>query len=422
MLVNKKTPTRLAQAGARTTALALALGGAAAAPTWAQVQAQAQDRPWTLSAAQAFRHDSNIFRSERGTPAESDLSSITSLDGRLRARLGRQEAYLAAGVSAHRYRENDQLDFTGNTLETGLNWATVERLSGNVRYVQHRGLALYGAAGAPQITDRVLERAQLAEATVRLGITSRSAVRAGLSHRRVDYSVVEYENREYRQNVASLGYLYGVERALTLGVGGRYTRERTPRYDEPTPGTFVENRGSRRDLDLTAVWQASGLSTVSARLSATRQRYTQAEAADFSGTTGSLRWEYRPSGRLTLNTQLDRDTAAEARFADISGSSPEQSAQSQRLVNSASVDARYELTGKTRMNARLRHARGKLSDSSGATGHDNTTLYGLGVEYNPTRTILLGCEAGQESRSTRSTLSYSYRATVTQCLVRLTLD
>jgi hypothetical protein len=414
--VNKKTDSRIAGRLARTCAPMLALGLMVLGP------AQAQERPWTLSASQAVRYDSNVFRAERGSPSETDVSSITSLDGRLRARLGRQQAYAAAGVSAHRYRENDQLDFTGTTLETGLNWATVERLSGTVRYVQHRGLAVYGAAGAPQTTDRVLERTQLGEATVRFGMTARSALLASLAQRRVDYSVVEYEDREYQQNVASLGYQYGVERALTLGVGGRYTRERTPRYDEPTPGNFVANRGTRRDLDFTAVWQASGLSTVSARISATRQRYTQADEADFSGATGSLRWEYRPTGRLSLNTQLDRDTAAEARFADFAGEAPEQSVESRRLVNSAQLEALYELTGKTRMNARLRHARSKLSDGTGATGHDNTNTYGLGIEYNPTRTLLLGCEAGQENRSTRSPLSYSYRATVAQCLVRLTLD
>lgn len=382
----------------------------------------AQERPWTLSASQAVRYDSNVFRSERGAPSESDVSSITSLEGRLRARLGRQEAYVSAGASAHRYRENDQLDFTGSTLETGLNWSTVERLSGTLRYVQHRGLAVYGLAGAPQTTDRVLERARLGEASVRFGLTSRSALLASLAQRRVDYSVAEYQDREFQQNVVSLGYQHGIDRALTLGVGARHTRERTPRYDEPTPGNFVANRGTRRDLDFTALWRATGLSTVSARLSATRQRYSQAEEADFSGITGSLRWEYRPTGRLSLNAQLDRDTGAETRFADFSGEASEQAAESRRLVNSAQLEAFYALTGKTRMNARLRHTRAKLSDASGSTGHDNTNTYGLGIEYNPTRTVLLGCEAAQENRSTRSPLSYSYRATVAQCLVRLTLD
>jgi hypothetical protein len=384
--------------------------------------AQAQERPWTLSAAQALRYDSNVFRTERGTPAETDVSSITSLDGRLRARLGRQQAYVGAGLSAHRYRDNDQLDFTGRTLEAGVNWATVERLSGTVRYVQNLGSAVYGAADAPQVRDRVLERTQLAEATVRFGMTSRSALLAGWAHRRVDYSIVAYQDREYQQNVASLGYQYGVDRALTLGVGTRYTRDRTPRYDEPTPGTFVENRSTRRDLDFTAAWQPGGLSTVSARVSASRQRHTQATAADFSGVTGSLRWEYRPTGKLTLITQLDRDTAAEARFMAFDGDAPESSIESRRLVNSAQVEARYELTGKTRMNARLRQARSDLDDGAGASGSDTTTLYGLGVEYNPTRTVLLGCELGRESRSTASSLSFSYRATVAQCLARLTLD
>ena len=395
----------------------LLLGLCAHGSAWSQ-----EERPWTLGVSQGFRYDSNVFRTPRGTPAESDVESITALDGRLRARLGRQELYLLGEVSAHRFRDNGRLNNVGNRVETGVNWATIERLSGNLRYVQNRSLAAFGTAGQPLLTDRAVEQTRLAEATVRYGVTARSALRAGFAHRRVDYSIAAFENREYRQNVTSLGYQYGLERALTLGIGGRHTEGRTPRYDEPTPGTFVADRSKRRDVDLTAVWVPSALSTISARISATREEHSQAEEADFSGTTGSLSWEYRPSGRLNLRTQLERDTGAESRFANFTGEDPELSLESRRIVTSAQLGARYELTGKTRLNARYRYARGKLTSTGGDTGHDETQLYGLGIEYQPLRTLSLGCEAGQERRSTTSSLSFPYRATVALCSARLAID
>lgn len=396
---------------------ALLLGLLTNGSAWSQ-----EESPWALGASQAFRYDSNVFRTPNGTPARSDVESITGVDGRLRAQLGRQEIYLSGELSAHRYRENSGLDNVGNRIETGINWATIERLSGTLRHAQNRSLAAFGAAGEPLITERAVERTQLTEATVRYGLTARSALQAGWAHRRVDYSIAEYDNREYRQNVTSLGYQYGLERALTLGIGGRYTEGRTPRYDEPAPGTFVADRSKRRDVDLTATWVPSALSTISARISATREEHSQADEADFSGTTGSLSWEYLPSGRLSLNAQIARDTGAESRFASFTGQDPELNVESQRILTSAQLGARYELTGKTRLNARYRYARGKLSNTSGDTGHDVTQLYGLGVEYEPLRTLRLACEAGQERRSTNSPLSFAYRATVALCSARLAID
>lgn len=396
--------------------LVLLLGLCGPGPVWSQ------ERPWTVGVSQALRYDSNVFRAPRGLPEHSDVESITGLDGQLRARFGRQEAYLSGGLSAHRYRDNAPLNHVGSRMETGINWSTIERLSGTVRYAQNRSLAAFGTAGQPRLTGRAVERTQLAEATVRHGITARSAVLAGWAHRRVDYSIAEFDAREYQQNVASLGFQHGLERALTLGLGGRYTQGRTPRYDEPSPGTFIANRSKRRDVDFTALWVPSGLSTFSARLSATREEHSQAAEANFSGATGSLSWEYSPTGRLSLSTRFERDTGAETRFSDFTGETPELSIESRRIVTSAQLGARYELTGKTRMNARYLLARGKLTSSSGHAGHDTTRLYGLGVEYDPMRTLRLACEAGQETRSTNTTLSFAYQAVVARCSARLAID
>jgi len=384
--------------------------------------AWSQERPWTVGVSQTVRYDSNVFRTPRGTPADSDIESITGLDGRLRARLSRQEAYVAAGAGLHRYRDNDSLDHVSGRFETGINWSTVERLSGTVRYAQSRSLAAFGTAGAQVITERAIERAELADATVRYGIGSRSALQAGWAHRRVDYSITEFEDQEYRQTVTSLGFLHGLERPLTLGVGVRYTRGRTPRYDEPAPGVFVADRSTRRDLDFTATWVPSGLSTINARLSASEEDHSQAEEADFSGLTGSLSWDYQPSGRLSFNTLLERDTGSESRFSRFTADSPETSVESRRIVTSAQVGARYALTGKINLHARLREARTSLRDTAGSSGRENATAYVVGIDYRPARAWLVACEAGQEKRSTGSALSYSYQATVAQCLVRLSLD
>jgi hypothetical protein len=56
-----------------------------------------------------------------------------------------------------------------------------------------------------------------------------------------------------------------------------------------------------------------------------------------------------------------------------------------------------------------------------AAGNDNTTALSLGVRYNPTRTIQVGCSIGTESRNADSTVSYDYSADYASCFAQILL-
>ncbi len=123
--------------------LALALAGSAAAET----------SPYYIGANQALAYQTNIFSSTTGE-IDSGIST-TSVIGGFDQPIGRQRVY-ANGTVGYNYFANDAVRYLNNNsygLNAGLDWQTVERLSGTVRLAANQSLAFYGAAGAPAITE-----------------------------------------------------------------------------------------------------------------------------------------------------------------------------------------------------------------------------------------------------------------------------
>ncbi len=244
-------------------------------------QAAAQDNeanPYYIGASQAFTHDSNLFRVADGTPATSDTYSSTGVLAGVNQPFGRQRFFADVNVQENRFRDTDRLNNTSYGVATGLDLSTIERLSGTLRYSRNESLADYSTIGAPQLTSKNIENTEQYGATVRYGITARTALVGGLQHREVAFSSAAFADREYKQNAANFGVSYGASGLLTLGTGVRHTSTR-----------YIDDKTSRDDFDVTATWVPSGLSTVSARISATREQRSVVSQRDFSGTTGSLR-------------------------------------------------------------------------------------------------------------------------------------
>ena len=94
---------------------------------WAQ--GLSRDAPYYLGVSQGFTHESNVFRSPNGS---SDTYSSTSLLGGFDQPIGRQRLFGTASVSANRYFKQSELDNTSYALNAGLDWETINKLSGNV--------------------------------------------------------------------------------------------------------------------------------------------------------------------------------------------------------------------------------------------------------------------------------------------------
>jgi hypothetical protein len=389
------------------------LGTASAQP--AQADADTSRDPYYIGAGLGLTYESNVLHAPNNE--QSDVATAMTLLGGVNKLFGRQRLYLDGNVAHNRYNDFKGLDNTSYGLNTGIDWATIGNLSGNVRYGVTQSLADVTIPAVGNV--RNTQKAQAAAASARYAMTSRFALEGGVERRSVDYDQAVYAPLENTQNVVRGGVVYGLSGLLTFGVGLRASETETPRY---SPAGADETK--RKDVDFTVNWSPSGLSTFSGRLSVGKEDHTRATASDFSGVTGNVAWDYRPTGRLRFNTSLARDTGTAARFVGFETGSTETTlaSESYRMTTTAQARANYALTGKIDTSLTLSRIRGNLVSSLNApSGTDNRTSVMLGGTYKATRSVALSCRVGREQRSTNSALSTGFTANTAGCLATVTL-
>ena len=390
--------------------------------------AQSTERPWYVGLYQDIGYQSNVLKSS-GAEAD-DITSTTALRGGLNLNFGRQRAFANAALTHTRYNDLKARNNNGYSLDAGLDWSTIERLSGNVLLSATRGQSDFNPGGIVPITISNIERSEDLSAKVRLGVVTMVGFEATGGYRRVNFSASEYASREYTQDRGSFGVTYRPSGILNLGAG--IAGDRT-RYGAPSFGQTVADRSERRDLYLSATWVPTGASTFNGRVAASKIEYLRATAADFDGLTGYVTWAWKPTGLLAINTTLSRESGQESGFLRTtptlrfgpSGFELVDTTASDfsQITNTLSVNAVYELTGKIMVDAGVAYARRNLVDGfTAARGNDNTTTLSLGGRWAATRTISAGCRATHDTRSARGAGSQDYQGNRFTCYGQITLD
>ncbi len=367
--------------------------------------AWAQSSPYNIGVSQGFTHQTNLFGATRSSGARvADKYSSTGLFGGVDLKLSRQRVFANAVVRANRYEDVKLLNNDSHGLNAGLDWETIGNLSGGLRVAANRSLASYTTAGAPPLTnEKNIESSHQTGATVRKGFTSRVALTAGLQRREVEFSAPSFSSGELKESEASIGLRYGLPGQLVFGVGLRKTQTDRPRALQSPPGSgiYIADEADRDDLDLTAEWSPSGLSTLSARLSFGREEHSLASLAGFEGTTGAVSWVYRPSDKTTFNASFTRDTGTASSFATYEGTAEPLEVYSNTLTNVLQAGMNYAATAKIRLNGNLRHSKGKTSSLTTVTSADDTVnAVSLGATYAFSRSVSFNCGVSHEKRET----------------------
>lgn len=404
--------------------------GACIAAAVACPAAHAEANPYYIGIGQSFTHDSNLLVTPDGTPATSTTISTTSLLAGIDQPFGRQRLTANASVRGNRYSGNSEYNNTAYGVDVALDWATIERISGRFGLNLNQNLARFNPGDAPTVLKRNMEQAGDVSALFRVGGVTDLTIEGTLDHRQLRYSAREFNYREVDQDAAGVGFRYKLGGALTLGAGVRHSKADYPRFQETAPDVFVADTVKRDDLDLTALWEATGASTVDARVSLSRARHTTARSQDFSGATGSINWRWKPTGKVTLNTTLLRETGVDTTFFSLANNALTGRTDGSRLTTGLQVRADYELTAKIALAATLRHQERSLTDtlslSQGATqvdsGTDRTQFASLGARWTPIRSLALNCDATHESRSTSTVLSQPYKVSTYGCGVQFILQ
>jgi hypothetical protein len=388
--------------------------------------AWAEADPYVLGAAETISHDSNVVRLPDGAVkpatlyATTDWIATTALFAGIDQPFGRQRGYGNVSLRNNHYRYNQDYDNVGYGLVGGLDWSSADRVSGTVSLSANRSLANFdkGNAAAPDIVKNIEQTNQFG-ASARIGVVTDLTVEGGYKHQSQRFSQV---GATLKQDILNFGARYRIADQLTLGGGLRFTHGRYPDNNDSFNG---------RNLDLSADWAPNPISALSARLSLGKTDHSLAAAQDFSGVTGTLSWNWKPTAKLAFNTQLSRVTGNESSFGTTNTVNGPVTAQADnsRLTSSAGLNATYEATAKIILNAGYSVATRKLTNAFSSGGapsesaSDRTTRSRLGLRYLPTRTVELGCNVGRDSRvADLSTLTYSYGATTVGCNAQITVQ
>jgi hypothetical protein len=363
--------------------------------------------------SQSIGHDSNVFRvrdSDRKTP---DVFFVTSLLAGINAPVGRQRLYADAAVRFTKFQDVNQLDSEGYNLNAGIDWETAGRLSGNVGIVARQSLAEFGVGGAAGSTELNLERAQELRGSVVWGAQQTLGAELAGSTSNLDYSNRLAASQRLQQSSLSAGVRYRPSAQLRLGLGVRQTDGKYPDFFTAGPSSFAPLEFDRQDVDLTAAWVPTGFSSLDARLSSTRQDYTQDPARDFSGVTGELAWTYVPTGRLTFRTSILRDTGSGATFQQLGTAGSTTVGESSGVATGLRLNVTYAVTGK--INAELGLASTQRDFGGAVGGSETLNQYTLGAQWAYSRAMSFGCRYTGETRSASSALSYDYSSGVALC-------
>ncbi len=377
--------------------VALACAAVASAPAIAQ-----EESPYYIGVSQGFTRDSNVLR--RSSDEIGDTISSTGVLAGINQSLGRQRLFADANAQVNRYRNFSSLNNKSYSLLAGLDWETIGDLSGGLHYTTRDSLAYLSAADGSIIASN--QRTQQFSASARYGLASRMTWNLGYDHNKL--ALGSLSGRDSSQDTVSTGLRWAVGGKLTVGAGVRVTKGR----QETVP---VADETDRRDVDLTATWASGGASTFNARVSSTRETHSLDSSADLSETTGAINWSYRPTGKLSINASVSRDTGTETTFTSATGEDAVLQVDNNRLSTSWLVDTRYELTGKSHLGFGVRQRRG----TSGNSQSESLKGYTLGMSYAPTRNITLNCNVAREDRSASGATDYT--ATITGCTGQLTL-
>lgn len=397
--------------------LSLALGVAAGLSGLGAANA-AEQLPLYLTLSQSLTRDSNLLRDNNDR--RRDTISTTTVAAGLNKAYGRQNYQVSASASRNAYSENSQFDNDGYAVSAEV----ASEVGSNFK------VTLNGAASQflPNFEDQVnrsvrnTERSRQASIDVRYGLYGRWSVNAGGSYSKVDFQVNTTENKTSQSMFAGVRYL--PSDLAYLGLTLYRTDTDVPNrllLGVSTPGENIE----RTSLSVDTVWQVTGFSRLSGRMSATSEKHLPDRRRDFNGLTGSASWTFTPAGKVSYALNWVRDTSNEGAGLINANSAY---ATNKRLTNNFSATANFQATAKIKFNAGYTYALYEedrdIVGSATSTGSEQNGRYSalsLGVSYQPIRSVGLGCDMQRYDR-TRSTFTRAYDGNTVACRASFTID
>lgn len=420
-----KTKNRIASASLCTAALALAAPG------------HAEEQPLSLSLSENYLHDSNVFRAPDGGDVSSDWISNTGLGLKMDKPYGRQEYIINASAGRSQYQNNSQIDNTYYDANLGFNTDIGSNVRASLTTDAAQSIANFNSVNnSVLVTQKNPLRTKSVGLQLQYGLYGRMAVFGGLNYNTQRYDVASTTFPDRRLTTSNLGLQYAPNGAIRLGIAGRYG---TGANGYNGTSTVLDDGVKNKSLDLTALWQLTGLSTLNARFSLTRESHENPLINDFKGADWQVTWQYTPTGKLSFNTFLSRDSGNGSTpgvtqvgfYTSPTGGlayGPQTVGQyiDNTVSNSIGTSATWQLTGKISLGAQASFTKYRTNynyTSYGTlNGKSHFTVLGLSANYQALQRLLISCGAQRQRRSSDAGItSLGFKDTQYNCVGSYTL-
>lgn len=405
--------------------------------------ASAQSSPWYLSGLLSLTHDDNLLRLGDGQEplagqSRSDTFRSTALIAGLDQPIGRQRLQADLTLRDNRFDRNDRYDNQSYSGNASLNWATVRRISGQFSVGSSRALSTFNADVIGLLSQKNFVNTDGVNASVSVGVVTELSLEVTGGLRRVrnslDQASVQAQNLD--QENASLGLAWRPGPALETSLSVREVRGQFPTF-RAVAGGFEDDRFTQRGVDLAARWQPSGASLLDARIGSGQTQYERGGDRDFDSISGSLGWNWRPTGKLFVSSRLSREkgqdnypTFVRVPIGFFLFDLP--SVQSElRTIDSVRAQLDWSATSKVGLSSSVQFTRRNVDSRTRsvfddvlrrlAEGTDEATIVTLGARWSPYSWSLLGCDLRHESRRATGNFSSALKGTSLGCYAQVTM-
>jgi hypothetical protein len=362
----------------------------------------AETSPYYLGGVASLTHLTNVLalpdgvdQIPTGYSSKSDEVLTLALIAGVDQTIGRQRVFGDATLRNNRYRKNDLLDNNSYALNAGVDWQTIERLSGRISAQATQDLVRFTTTERPSGTQNQVQTRR-ADASARYGLVSAWTAEGSTSYRSIHYSDPHSDPSDYKETAFNIGTRYWSKGVNWVGLTLRNVNGRYPNF----PGG--EDTLDRKDFELSAYYRFSEASSVDARLAHTDLEYQKQQRLNFSGLTGRIAGTWTPTVKTSLRTELARDRGSDLFLqADQFGVSRLTSSQ---LATYLRVRGDYQATAKVAFNAEARWIKQDIAvvvpgtDLTLESGQEKTQVLSLGASWTPTRTSVFSCNLSQDRR------------------------
>lgn len=353
--------------------------------------AHAEDDALRPFVALGYSYDDNLFRLADGNPGYDNTRGDHSRQ--VQAGLdffhtyGRQGINLQAKVSKVTFEHFTQLDYNSKDYHATWIWQLGNHLSGNAGSSYTQVLAPYTDVVTRERNLRV-QKHTFVDGTWRFHPSW--DVRASVSHDRYSYDLASQHYNDRNDDVLEAGVDYLASSGSLIGLQADQVKRR---YDDLRRfGALQVDAGNeQKGVKLRMLWRATPVSSLTFLGGWVQHSHVYFTERDSSGFNAKLNGTTTVGGGVSLNAALWRQyDAVESPLASYS------------LNTGASVNANWIITSQLKATADTRYLRrhfdGLLASANALDISDINRTHSLGLEYGPSRRVLLSASVFRDSR------------------------